>query len=62
MPCEECTKRAELLASAEALLRDKEFKYRDQPEFMLPRLLGSYRHAVKAARENVRFHKEQCHG
>jgi hypothetical protein len=59
MPCEECTTRAQLLASAEALLRDKAHKYRDQPAFLLPRLLGDARHAVEQARGNVEHHAKE---
>lgn len=55
----ECLRRAELLEQAEATLRDKRFKYRDADYFKLPRLLGSYEHAVAQARENVEHHRAE---
>lgn len=59
MPCSECLRRAELLEQAEALLRDKRFKYGHHAAPTRNRLLEPYGHAVAQARENVEHHRAE---
>lgn len=62
MTCPECEARRRHVTESTELLRDKEHKYRSQPAFMLPRLLGRYRHQLWQALENLACHEADCVG
>jgi hypothetical protein len=60
--CEECIARRRHVEESCALLRDKRWKYRNQPEHTWGRLLGDYVHQARQAIENLAAHELECRG
>jgi hypothetical protein len=60
--CSECETRRRHVTESTDLLRDKTHKYRWAEPHELPRLLGSYRHRLWQALDNLASHELECTG